>query len=147
MALVLITLPNVKLGVPLYSNYLTAAATAMSISVDALLTQEAEFAEAEFMALLPEVEDTADMTAALTCHLVNIIRYRVFNIKHGDTKFERDPLIVQEYKRTIEKLEKGRVGTGRINMTTPRDRIMDTGFVESDDVTPEPTSVPFQEEV
>jgi hypothetical protein len=145
MALALLTLDQVKSYIPNYALYLQAASDAGDPSVDDLLTQEAEFAEAEFMALVPQAEDSADMTAAFTVHLVNMIRYRIFKIKHGDTKFERDPLVVVDYKRTIEKLEGGKVGIGRINMTTPRDRIMDEGFVESNDVYPKPTSVPFQD--
>ena len=146
MALALLTLNQIKSYIPNYALYLQAASDALVVSVDSLLTQEAEFAEAEFMALMPDVTAPADLTLSLTGHLVNMIRYRAFMIKHGDTKFERDPLVVVNYKATIKKLEEGKIGIGRINMTTPRDRIMDTGFVESNDVYPEPTSVPFKPE-
>ncbi|MBN2200455.1 hypothetical protein JW777_00705 [bacterium] len=145
MSLLLIVIDDVKKYVPLYADYLTTAAEAAGLTAEELLQQEAEFAEADFMACMPAVTAAADMTTEYTRHLVNLIRYRVFMVKHADTEFERDPLIVQEYKNTREKLDKGRMGAGRFNVTA-KDRIFDTGFVESANEEQLPSSVPFQEE-
>jgi hypothetical protein len=98
------------------------------------------------MSYVPDVAAVADMTADFTRLLVIIIRYRVFSIKHGDTKFENTPRIVADYKEAVARLGSGKVGPGHFNITSARDRIFDTGFVESNDENPQPSSAPFQEE-
>jgi len=78
-----------------------------------VLAAEIEIAEAK---LLEYVYVTAEtITEALKVHLLNIVAYRGFTCKHGDTEFENEPQIIKDYNATIAMLEKYKSGEASVN--------------------------------
>ncbi len=79
---------------------------------ETILTSEIELSENK---LNEYVDVDADsLTSSLKLHLLNIIKYRGFVRKHGDTEFDRDPQIVKDYNATIETLENIKSGEGKL---------------------------------
>jgi hypothetical protein len=79
---------------------------------DEVLASEIKIAEAK---LLEYVFVTADtITEALRVHLLNIVAYRGFILKHGDTEFENEPQIIKDYNATIAMLEKYKAGESTV---------------------------------
>jgi len=123
----LIATATVKARFPMWANYLTEIAEEIDgTSAEDLLANCITEAEAEFQSFV-NVTDEDDMDDGLDNHLLNIIKYRVFLMKHGDTEFDKDPAIAIDYERTRKAIESGLVGTNNIRMTS-KERIFDSGF-------------------
>jgi len=75
---------------------------------ETILTNEIALAEnhlTEFVAV-----DATTLTDALTLHLLNIVKYRGFVRRHGDTEFATKPTIVKDYEETIKVLSSIKAG-------------------------------------
>jgi phage gp36-like protein len=75
----------------------------------------------------------ADMTKPLKKMLLKIVKKNCFMLRHCGEEFEKEPQIVTEYKDAIDQIRKGIVGTGNVSITA-KDRIMDEGFADSEDL-------------
>lgn len=53
---------------------------------------------------------SAEISAQLKLHILNIVRYRLFSKLYGDRSFEAKPQIVKDYEATIKTLEQYRSG-------------------------------------
>ena len=83
-----------------------------SFTPDEILTKKITLAEDEFLQYVSVTEAT--MTTILRRHLFNTVRKNVFDIRHGDTKFENRPQVLLDYDATIEWLERYRAGDAGI---------------------------------
>lgn len=86
----------------LWEDYCTIPGS--SKTADDVLNDKIEDAENEFLQYLSVTE--ADITGNQKRLLMNIIRYNCFRVKHGDTEFDHEPQIIQDYKSTIEYLKR-----------------------------------------
>ena len=64
-----------------------------------------EIAQAEIKLNEYVTVDETSLTDQLKLHLLNIVKYRGFVRKHGDTEFTEKPQIVKDYEDTIKILE------------------------------------------
>lgn len=116
---------NVKTRFPFWAQYLTSAADELDgVSADDLLVLIVGEAETKYQDYA-ELDDPP--TDSQVYHLMAIIRYRAFLMRHGDTKFDVKPPIIRDYEATLKLLESGMIGGNSIRMTA-KDRIMDVGF-------------------
>lgn len=74
-----------------------------------VLTEMIADAETELLEYIPGLTATT-ITAQLTRHLMNIIKYNCFNNLHGEADFETKPRMVANYEATIKMLERYRGG-------------------------------------
>jgi hypothetical protein len=77
-----------------------------------VLVAEIEIAEAKLLEYVQVTKDT--ITESLRVHLLNIVAYRGFTRKHGDTEFENEPQIIKDYNATIAMLEKYKAGESAV---------------------------------
>lgn len=99
---------------------------------DDLLELAIELAEDEWGDYMTIAVD--DMTDSLTRHLMHLVRYQLYLLKHGDRVISAKdkPRIVADYEATIGLLRDGALGSGIINMTA-RTRRMDGWFTDQGD--------------
>lgn len=64
-----------------------------------------------------------DITAMEKRHILVIAKYNCFEFKHGDTDFSTKPIIVKDYERTIETLQK--YAEGKMGQPASTDITMD----------------------
>jgi hypothetical protein len=103
MALIDITEVQEKFEV--WEDYCTI--NGLDKTAEEVLQDKIDDGETELLEYLTVDEDT--ITAIHQRHLMNIIRYNCFRVKHGDTEFENKPQIVVDYERTIEALKQMKV--------------------------------------
>lgn len=102
----LITKAYVKQNFPQWDFY--AGQDTQAATLDEALDNKIATAEAELADYI--TVDATTMTPAIERHLFNIVRKHLFDLKHGDSDFERDPQIVADYKRTLQMLTDLREG-------------------------------------
>lgn len=111
----LITLDIVKSKFPLWNSY---------CQTDNELTAIVNDSETIMLEYIKVTSET--MTPQLILHLINIIRKRCFDTKHGDTEFESEPQILKDYKETMKLLLGYREGTTSIQ---PADLVVPANLV------------------
>lgn len=129
----LITSTYVKTHFPLWSRYCIAA---NNQTADEILQGEIDMAQNDLLDYVAVDETT--ITDQFRLHLFNIIKYRLFGLKHGDTEFQADPQIVKDYKYTRDVLmqyKKGQLSVDAAPSTGPnrvtikgKHRLFDHGF-------------------
>ncbi len=67
-----------------------------------------EDAEAKLQEYIDVGSET--MSAPLRLHLLNVIRKRAFDVKHGNKDFDDLPQILKDYEHTLEMLDAYRAG-------------------------------------
>lgn len=102
------TIASVKTQFPDWEKYVKLVGTESAEVVDARLQQVLDDSESEMSEYMPVSSDT--LTGPRILHLLNIVRKRCFDIKHGATAFETKPQIVRDYEWTRKQLEKYRAG-------------------------------------
>lgn len=102
----LITLEDAKDKFEVWEDYCTIEGSAKT--PDQILQEKIDDAEIELTEYL-DVDETT-VTDREIRHLVNIIRYNCFRVKHGDTDFDNKPQIVVDYENTIERLKEWQGG-------------------------------------
>lgn len=73
-----------------------------------ILTETISQSQIELLEYIKVTEET--ITDQLKSHLLNIVRKRLFDIRHGDTEFQSKPGIIRDYEATIAMLERYREG-------------------------------------
>jgi len=102
----LIDIQYVKDNFEEWEEYCTVPNSA--IDPEKTLSRKIALAEAELLEYVTVDQQT--ISDSLKKHLLNLIRYQCFLIKHGDTQFEYPPAIVKDYNKSISILEKYRKG-------------------------------------
>lgn len=113
----LIDIATVKDQFPRWESFVRLSSAEDGATVDARLQREIDNGETELLEYV-DVDETT-ITDQLTLHLLCIIKKRCFDVKHGDTAYDRDPQIVRDYKDCIAKLE--RYKTGEFDIPDPDD--------------------------
>jgi len=126
----LITAAAAKAKFELWEDYCTIPGSVQT--PEQVFANKISDAEAEMLQYLPDLT-LATITENQERHLINIIRYRCFQIKHGDTQFETDPAIVYDYKQTIDWLKNLQSGDGF--SLAAKDRVYTDGNWFTDAVT------------
>ena len=107
----LISLSYIKSHFPLWSQYCTNPDTGEPD--DNILEGERDMAQVD---LLDYVDvDENSITDQLRVHLFNLVKYRLFGLKQGDTEFSTDPQIVKDYKFSRDILLKYKKGELQLN--------------------------------
>ena len=106
----------VKTYFPLWSNYFLDDNQDASETV---LSNEIIQAENEFLSYINV--DSSSITDSLKLDLLNIVKYRGFSRRHGDTVFEPTtrPMIMIDYQNTIKKLASIKSGELAVDGTVP----------------------------
>jgi hypothetical protein len=115
-----------------------AAVEGSAHTPDEILQIKIDRAEEEFGEYLTVTNMT--ITAAQKRHLLNLCKKHLFDIKHGDTKFELPPQIVLDYNASIEWLRKYRVRAAGIDgeksiSITAKTRRFDSWFNDTGEAT------------
>jgi|GEM_PF-5179896 len=129
---VLVTSDWVKDRFPTWSTYCTREDNLKT--PDEMLQLAIDDATGTFVGFMNGIT-VLDMTDELNGHLLHMVKFNCFNFLHGNTTFKNDPLIVKEYKHSIELLEKGIISFGTADNTKghvrfkTRDRQFDDSFL------------------
>ncbi len=104
----IIAIAVVKTRFPRWQIFVKLDSSEDEATVDTRLQGIIDDADEEFAEYV--VADSTTITGPLTLHLMNLIRKRCFDVKHGETAYETKPQIVRDYEASIEAL--GRYLTG-----------------------------------
>jgi phage gp36-like protein len=88
------------------------------LTADQALGRAIADADAELREYIPGLDSNV-ITEPLELRLMQIIRYRCFLFRHGDTEFDQPPAIVQDYHSALERLKLYRSGELKAPDTTP----------------------------
>jgi len=88
------------------------------LTADQALGRASADADAELREYIPDL-DSSTITEPLELRLMQLIRYRCFLFRHGDTEFDQPPAIVQDYHSALERLKLYRSGELKAPDTTP----------------------------
>lgn len=102
----LITKEYVKEGFPLWESYFINPSTGKAD--ESVLQSEIDRAETILVEYLQADED--NITEQLKNHLLNIVKYLGFVLKHGDTEFKEKTQIVKDYEMTMQLLKDYKAG-------------------------------------
>ncbi len=105
----LLTLAQLKADMPEWQKYAKITAADTDQVVDARLQQRIDDAHVQLLEYLPGLTP-GTITDPLRRHLRILTRKAVFDIKHGNAKFDTKPQIVRDYEQTIDMLEQYKSG-------------------------------------
>lgn len=88
------------------------------LTADQALDRAIADADAEIKEYIPGL-DSSTITEPLEMRLMQLIRYRCFLFRHGDTEFDQPPAIVTDYHQALERLQLYRSGELNAPDTTP----------------------------
>lgn len=103
---------------PQYGSYFNDAESSYSEEV---LQRELDFAEAQVNTYIALPATEAELTTTVKLFILNVVRYRGFNLLYGDQQFDNKPQIVKDYEDTIamlKDLKNGSALTG-VDITPP----------------------------
>lgn len=130
----LITAQFVKDNFEAWTKFATVEGSAFT--PDEILQAKIDRATEEFNEYLTVTDST--ITTPQRRHLLNLVKKHLFDIKHGDTKFEQPPQIVRDYNASIDWLQKYRTrlagidGAASVSITA-KPRRFSEWFNQTDD--------------
>lgn len=127
----LITAAAVKADIPLWATYLQTTAADSPAQLDERLDARIADAETQLLEYLPALTP-ATLTDPLRLHLLNLVRKRLFDVKHGNTAVQgAKPQIVRDYEDTLKMLERYRTGEFGREADVPPDGSTDAFVVQA----------------
>lgn len=86
-------------------------------ALDEILESEIELAEAEMAIYFPIAFDEANPAPEpIKFHLLNLVKKRGFDRRHGDTAFDNEPAIIKDYNQSIAELKRLRDSGGSFRL-------------------------------
>ena len=104
-----LTLAQLKEDMPDWEKYARFNVAETEQAINDRLQQRIDDAEVQLLEYLPGLTP-GTITNALERHLRIVTRKNVFDIKHGNAKFETKPQIVRDYEQTRDMLEQYKDG-------------------------------------